>query len=291
MEVETSTNETIPEVPETETTEEETVAKPADPPKEEEKPKVEKIPIEAPKNNGVVTPAKPKQLSGIIIQFPEMFSLKRDSHFLDKLQDAADIKMQKMAYIECESPEMAEALQAKLNNTSMNGKKVNASRLDCNEKNVLYINGIKRNVTDESIKSSYNGAQKILREGYNTFILFSSETEARAAKTKISKEGINDQRVICEFDNRAKDRFKSTEEPAPKKAKVEESKVESKESGEEAKKEEEEKSEVKETVEESEGQEEEAKEENLEEEKADEDMTEVEVPEDVVEEEVKSDEW
>merc|ERR1712212_1039363 len=156
-----------------------------------------------------------------ILQFPEMFSLKRDSHFLDMLNDASDIKMQKIAYLECESEEVAEALQAKLNNTTMNGKKVTASRLDCNEKNVLYINGIKRDVSDEILKVLFTGAQKVQREGYNTFILFNSEAEARAAKATINKEGISGQRVICEFDNRAKDRFK-TEEPKPKKAKVEE---------------------------------------------------------------------
>jgi len=241
MEVETSTTEIIPEV--TEATEKTTTEKSEETPTTEEKPKVEKIPIEAPKNNGVPTPVKPKQMSGVILQFPEMFSLKRDSHFLDILGDASDIKMQKIGYIECESEEVAEALQAKLNNTTMNGKKVTSSRLDCNEKNVLYINGIKRDVSDEILKVLFNGAQKVQREGYNTFILFNNETEARAAKATINKEGINGQRVICEFDNRAKDRFK-TEEPKPKKAKVEEGdKTEGKEESKDEEKEEEKKEE------------------------------------------------
>jgi len=276
MEVETSTTETIPEVPET--PEKSTTETPEETTATEEKPKVEKIPIEAPKNNGVTTPAKPKQLSGIILQFPEMFSLKRDSHFLDHLSDAADIKFQKMAYIECESEEMAEALQAKLNNTTMNGKKINSSRLDCNEKNVLYINGLKREVSDDILKVLYTGIQKIHREGYNTFVLFNSETEARAAKLQINKDGISGQRVICEFDIRAKDRFK-TEEPKPKKAKIEEEpKSEEKPEEEEAESKEGEE-EKKEGEEEAKADGEEAAEEEMESEKT------------KPEEELKADEW
>ena len=33
--------------------------------------------------------------SGIIVQFPEMFSLKRDRHILDKFSNSLDVRMQK----------------------------------------------------------------------------------------------------------------------------------------------------------------------------------------------------
>jgi len=242
MEIETTVNETIPnsegeteletemESPEkvnaetTESAEAEEV-KPAE--TTEEKPRVPKIPIEAPKNNGVTTPVKPKQLAGIVVQYPEMFSLKRDAHFLEKFEDASDIKVQRMAYIECENEEAAAALQKKLNGASLNNKKVTASRLDLTEKKVLYVNSIKRETTDDMVKEAVEGIVQMKREAYNTFMLFGSEAEARAAKTKMNKEGVCGTRVHCEFDHRAKDRFK-TEEPAAKKQKVEEVKSEEK---------------------------------------------------------------
>jgi len=240
MEIETTVNETIPnsegeteletEMESTEKVNEETTesveeVKPAE--ATEEKPRVPKIPIEAPKNNGVTTPVKPKHLAGIVVQYPEMFSLKRDAHFLEKFQDASDIKMQRVAYIECENEEAAAALQKKLNGNSLNSKKVTASRLDLTEKKVLYVNSVKRETTDDMLKEAIEGLVQVRREGYNTFVLFGSEAEARAAKAKINKDGVCGTRVNCGFDNRAKDRFK-TEEPAAKKQKVEEVKSEEK---------------------------------------------------------------
>jgi len=246
MEIETTVNETIPnsegenELNETEMASPEKAnaetasaeeTKPAEP---EEKPRVPKIPIEAPKNNGVTTPAKAKPLAGVVVQFPEMFSLKRDAHFLEKFQGASDIKMQRTAYIECDSEETAAALQKKLNGSNLNERKVTASRLDLTEKNVLYINGIKRETTDDMVKAAFEGIVQMRRESYNSYLLFSSETAARAAKAKINKDGVCGIRVnVCEFDNRGKDRFK-TEEPAAKKQKVEEPKPAEKPAAEEA---------------------------------------------------------
>lgn len=34
-------------------------------------------------------------MSGIVVQFPEMFSLKRDRHILEKFAGAEDVRMQK----------------------------------------------------------------------------------------------------------------------------------------------------------------------------------------------------
>lgn len=34
-------------------------------------------------------------MSGVIVQFPEMFALKRDGHILNKFTDAAEVRMQK----------------------------------------------------------------------------------------------------------------------------------------------------------------------------------------------------
>lgn len=46
--------------------------------------------------SAAVIAAKEKPpMAGVIVQFPEMFSMKRDSHILKKFEDAADIKMQK----------------------------------------------------------------------------------------------------------------------------------------------------------------------------------------------------
>jgi len=229
MEIETSTTEVIADVnasPEKVVAEEaaekeeqkasatEEVASDAD------KPKTEKRPIEAPKNNGTpITPVK-KPVSGIVVQFPEMFSLKRDAHFLETLVDATDIKLQKIGYIECESEEAATELQAKLNASDVNGKKVTASRLDLTEKNILYCNGIRKEDTDEILKEAFPQIKQIKRESYNTFILFDNENESRAARTQIIKEGINGHKIICEFDNSGKNRFKAPEEPAAKKSKV-----------------------------------------------------------------------
>jgi len=250
MEIETSTNETIPDVntsPEKAT--EEVIEKEAASPSKEvpdaDKPKAEKRPIEAPKNNGTTTtptttPVK-KPLSGIVVQFPEMFSLKRDAHFLEKLEGATDIKLQKLGYIECESEEVAAALKEKLASFELSGKKVTATRLNLTEKKILYCNGIRKEDTDEILKTAYPEIQEIKRESYNTFVLFSSETEARAARQLIQKDGVNGHKIICEFDNSGKDRFSKPEEPAAKKAKVEkaEEPAEKKEEGEEEKKEEE----------------------------------------------------
>lgn len=157
-------------------------------------------------------------MSGIVVQFPEMFSLKRDRHILEKFEDADDVRLQKIAFVECESEEAAIQLQAKLNNSSVNDKKVIASRLDTTEKNVLYLGALKKETTDEVLKENLPGIQEILREKYNTFVLFTSETECRAARSKVIKEGINSQTVHCDFDLR-KDRFKAPEEPAAKKPK------------------------------------------------------------------------
>ncbi|KAF2364062.1 RNA recognition motif domain [Trinorchestia longiramus] len=161
-------------------------------------------------------------MSGIVLQFPEMFSLKRDRHILQKFEDAEDVRMQKCAFVECESEEAAVQLQAKLNNSNLNGKKVIASRLDTTEKNVLYIGSLKPETTDEMLKSFLPGVEEIKREKYNTFVLFSTETECRAARTKVIKDGINGQRMNCDFDFKGKDRFKALEEPALKKPKEDE---------------------------------------------------------------------
>lgn len=257
MEIETSTTETIPEVASPEKTIEESPEKVIKDKEEKEtteaeKPKAEKRPIEAPKNNGTATPVK-KPVAGIVVQFPEMFSLKRDAHFLEKLECADDIKLQRMAYIECESEEAAAKLQEKLNNSELFSKKVNASRLNLNEKKVLYCNGIRKEDTDEMLKASYPEIEQIKRETYNTFILFSSEDEARAARQIIQKEGVNGHKIICEFDNSGRDRFAKPEEPAAKKAKVEEKPASSEDKKEE---EEEKKDEDKEEVEEAKAEEE-----------------------------------
>jgi len=238
MEIETSTTETIADVnasPEKAVQEEEAaVQEEAASATEEvssdaEKPKTEKRPIEAPKNNGTpVTPVK-KPVSGIVVQFPEMFSLKRDKHFLETLVGASDIKLQKVGYIECESEEAAAELQTKINATEVNGKKITSSRLDLTEKNILYCNGIRKEDTDEILKEAFPEIKQIKRESYNTFILFTSETEARAARTLIIKDGVNGHKIICEFDNSGKNRFKAPEEPAAKKAKVDEAAEEGKE--------------------------------------------------------------
>jgi len=285
MEIETTVNETIPNSEgENELNETEEMASPekanaetasaeeTKPAESEEKPRVPKIPIEAPKNNGVTTttPAKAKPLAGVVVQFPEMFSLKRDAHFLEKFQDASDIKMQRTAYIECDSEETATALQKKLNGSNLNERKVTGSRLDLTEKNVLYINGIKRETTDDMVKAAFEGLVQMRRESYNSYLLFSSETAARTAKAKINKDGVCGIRVnVCEFDNRGKDRFK-TEEPAAKKQKVEEPKAEEKPAAEEAEakpeEEEAEKPEEEEQTEEAEEHAEEAEEEKEEEE-------------------------
>lgn len=239
MEIETSTTETIAASPEKVQVEEEaSVQEEAAPATEEvssdtEKPKTEKRPIEAPKNNGTpVTPVK-KPVSGIVVQFPEMFSLKRDAHFLETLVGASDIKLQKVGYIECESEEAAAELQTKINATEVNGKKITSSRLDLTEKNILYCNGIRKEDTDEILKEVFPEIKQIKRESYNTFILFTSETEARAARSLIIKDGVNGHKIICEFDNSGKNRFKAPEEPAAKKPKVDEAAEEGKE-GEEA---------------------------------------------------------
>jgi len=219
MEIETATNETIEDASpekvcdesvENEAGNEENV--------EEEAPKSEKRPIEAP--NGAPQIRKP--LQGIVVQFPEMFSLKRDAHFLEKLESASDIKLQKVAYLECESEEAATALQAKLNGTELNGKKMTATRLDLTEKKVLYCNGIRKEDTDEHMKELFPDITDIKRESYNTFLMFGSEAQAKAARLAIQREGVNGHKVICEFDHSGKNRFKPDEEPSPKKAKTEE---------------------------------------------------------------------
>ncbi|XP_018020796.1 uncharacterized protein LOC108677148 [Hyalella azteca] len=158
-------------------------------------------------------------MNGVVLQFPEMFSLKRDRHILQKFEDAHDIRMQKCAFVECESEEAAVALQAKLNNSNLGGKKVLASRLDITEKNVLYIGSLKPETTDEMIRTLLPGIEEIRREKYNTFVLFSSESECRAARAKVIKDGIYGQRLHCDFDFKGKDRFKVHEEPSPKKPK------------------------------------------------------------------------
>lgn len=247
MEIETSTTEVIADVnaspekvvaEEAAEKEEQNTSATEEVTSDADKPKTEKRPIEAPKNNGTpITPVK-KPVSGIVVQFPEMFSLKRDAHFLETLVDATDIKLQKIGYIECESEEAATELQAKVNASDVNGKKVTASRLDLTEKNILYCNGIRKEDTDEILKEVYPQIKQIKRESYNTFILFASENESRAARTQIIKEGINGHKIICEFDNSGKNRFKAPEEPAAKKSKVdgaaEEVKEESTEKEEEA---------------------------------------------------------
>jgi hypothetical protein len=162
-------------------------------------------------------------MGGIVLQFPEMFSLKRDRHILQKFEDAEDVRLQKCAFVECESEEAAAQLQAKLNNSNLNGKKVIASRLDTSEKNVLYIGSLKPETTDEMLKSLLPGVEEIKREKYNTFVLFSTETECRAARAKVIKDGINGQRMHCDFDFKGKDRFKAPEEPASKKPKEDDS--------------------------------------------------------------------
>jgi len=219
MEIETATNETIEdsspekacdESMENEAGNEENV--------EEEAPKSEKRPIEAP--NGAPSPQIRKPLQGIVVQFPEMFSLKRDAHFLEKLDGASDIKLQKVAYLECESEEAATALQEKLNDAQINGKKMTATRLDLTEKNVLYCNGIRKEDTDEHLQELFPDIQEIKRESYNTFILFGSEAQAKAARSTIQRDGVNGHKVICEFDHSGKNRFKPEEEPSPKKAKT-----------------------------------------------------------------------
>lgn len=229
MDIETTVNETIPEVASSpEKTEPEDKSEQESSPVKEDSSaepvkKGEKRPIEAPKNNGTVTPVK-KSLPSVIVQYPEIFSMKRDAHFIERLSEASDIKFSKVAYVECDSEEAAAALHAKLNGTEVNGKKVNSSRLSLVEKKVLYCNGIRKEDTDEMIKSTYPGVQEIKHETYNSFILFGSETEARAARQIIMKDGINGHKIICEFDNSGKDRFTKPEPPAEKKAKVEETK-------------------------------------------------------------------
>jgi len=220
MEIETAINETIPDV-----SPEKSIDESADKEEEEseekmedESSKSEKRPIEAP-NGSTATPVR-KPLQGIVVQFPEMFSLKRDAHFLEKLDGASDIKLQKVAYIECDSAEAATALQAKLNDAEINGKKMTATRLDLTEKNVLYCNGIRKEDTDEHLRETFPEIQEIKRESYNTFILFGSEAQAKAARQIIQRDGVNGHKVICEFDNSGKNRFKPEEEPSPKKAKT-----------------------------------------------------------------------
>jgi len=215
MEIETATNETIPDASPEKSVEDGADKETTNEKTEEASTKSEKRPIEAP-NGGATTPAK-KPLQGIVIQFPEMFSLKRDAHFLEKLEGATDIKLQRIAYIECESEEAAAALKTKLHDSQLNGKKVTASRLDLSEKNILYCNGIRKEDTDEILKEAFPDIQEIKRESYNTFILFSSEKEARAARQIIQKDGVNGHKIICEFDNSGKNRFKPEEEPSPKK--------------------------------------------------------------------------
>jgi len=230
MDIETTVNETIPEVPsspektEPEDNKSEQESSPVkDDSSAETVKKGEKRPIEAPKNNGTVTPVK-KSLPSIIVQYPEIFSMKRDSHFLDRLSDASDIKFTKVAYVECDSPEAAEALHEKLNGSEINGKKVVSSRMSLVEKKVLYCNGLKKEDNDQFIRDNYQGVQEIKHESYNTFILFDNENNARAARNMIYKDGLNGHRIICEFDNGIKDRFAKPEPPAEKKAKVEETK-------------------------------------------------------------------
>jgi len=229
MEIETAVNETIPDASPEKAVEDGAEKETTNEEKTEDSAKSEKRPIEAP-NGGATTPAK-KPLQGIVIQFPEMFSLKRDAHFLEKLEGASDIKLQRIAYIECESEEVAAALKTKLHDSQLNGKKVSASRLDLTEKNILYCNGIRKEDTDEILRESFPEIQEIKRESYNTFILFSSEKEARAARQIIQKDGVNGHKIICEFDNSGKNRFKPEEEPSPKK---EEKAEESEEKEEEA---------------------------------------------------------
>jgi len=224
MEIETNTNETIEDAS-PEKVEETVEAEEGNEENTEEAPKSEKRPIEAP--NGAPQVRKP--LQGIVVQFPEMFSLKRDAHILEKLDAASDIKLQKVAYLECESEEAATALQAKLNDAQINGKKMTATRLDLTEKNVLYCNGIRKEDTDEHLQELFPEIQEIKRESYNTFILFGSEAQAKAARQTIQRDGVNGHKVICEFDHSGKNRFKPEEEPSPKKAKTDEA-----EGGEEA---------------------------------------------------------
>jgi len=219
MEIETAVNETIPDVsPEKSVDESTDKEEESEEKAEEESTKSEKRPIEAP-NGSTATPVR-KPLQGIVVQFPEMFSLKRDAHFLEKLDGASDLKLQKVAYIECESAEAATALQAKLNSSQINGKVLTATRLDLTEKNVLYCNGIRKEDTDEHLRESFPDIQEIKRESYNTFILFGSEAQAKAARQIIQRDGVNGHKVICEFDNSGKNRFKPEEEPSPKKAKT-----------------------------------------------------------------------
>lgn len=196
----------------------------------EEEIKPEETEGESPKKNGTITAPtggntghvhpygrreERVHTSGIIVQFPEMFSLKRDRHIIDKFSNALDVRMQKCAFIECDSEESAAAVLAKVHGTVMNNKKVMGSRLDMSEKISLYTSNLKKETTDEYIKENYPGVEEILREKFSVFIKFSSETESRAARAKIIKEGINGQKVHCDFDHK-KERFNRPEPPAKK---------------------------------------------------------------------------
>merc|ERR1711915_281460 len=74
--------------------------------------------------------------------------------------------------------------------------------------------------TDEHLQELFPEIQEIKRESYNTFILFGSEAQAKAARQTIQRDGVNGHKVICEFDHSGKNRFKPEEEPSPKKAKT-----------------------------------------------------------------------